>query len=401
MSRIELRGVIVPSIYDDAWSQPYIEKGMITPESYFRRMLDEANKAEPLEVYINSPGGSVFAAYEMINATREWKTANSQPVEITIGAMAASAASAFAVSVAGKVRAHQNAKMMFHGASSFVEGGKESMEDEAELLGKINAEIQQRLIQIYKMDPDTVAEWFAEGRMGWLTSQEMLEAGIVTEIITDDAQAIEFEPAAVAVIDEHGLDIAALMEEDGESGEEQGEEEDPDDGGEPQENGEDDDSTGEGEGSGGEDSGEGEGSQDEGTGEEGPEDSEDEPEGTYQDGLAIGRSSAVSEFAEQVTDLKEKLQAAEDRCSQFQSERDKAHAQLTQTRTEADKVAAGLRLEIEQLTDRLTNYVKGALTFTPAVETWEDAMRSCGDNYVKAKEKYPDLCEKFRAEKRK
>jgi len=68
MSRINLRGVIVPSEYDASWADGYIEKGIILPESRFRSMLAEASKAEPLTVYVNSPGGSVFSAGEMVNA---------------------------------------------------------------------------------------------------------------------------------------------------------------------------------------------------------------------------------------------------------------------------------------------------------------------------------------------
>jgi hypothetical protein len=37
MNRIELRGVIVPSMYDTEWAADYITKGMITPESTIRR----------------------------------------------------------------------------------------------------------------------------------------------------------------------------------------------------------------------------------------------------------------------------------------------------------------------------------------------------------------------------
>ena len=35
MNRIELRGVIVPSTYDNDWTETYIQKGIIIPESRF------------------------------------------------------------------------------------------------------------------------------------------------------------------------------------------------------------------------------------------------------------------------------------------------------------------------------------------------------------------------------
>ena len=44
MTRINLRGVIVPSIYDTDWTQEYITKGIITPESAFRRELEQIKR---------------------------------------------------------------------------------------------------------------------------------------------------------------------------------------------------------------------------------------------------------------------------------------------------------------------------------------------------------------------
>ena len=117
MSRINLRGVIVPSEYDASWAAGYIEKGIIIPESRFRAMLSAATKSEPLEVYVNSPGGSVFSAGEMVNAVREWKAETKQPVNVILGALTASAASAFAIMVADTIRAHANAKMKIGRAS--------------------------------------------------------------------------------------------------------------------------------------------------------------------------------------------------------------------------------------------------------------------------------------------
>jgi ClpP class serine protease len=84
--------VIVPSNYDVEWAKDYITRGIIAPESYIRRAIDNYDKSKPMEVYINSPGGSVFSAYEIINALSAWQAETKQPINITVGAMAASAA---------------------------------------------------------------------------------------------------------------------------------------------------------------------------------------------------------------------------------------------------------------------------------------------------------------------
>ena len=211
MSKIELRGVIVPSDYDTEWAQTYIERGMITPESYFRRQLDQAAKDEPLEIHVNSPGGSVFAGNEMINAAQQWKTETGQPITATVGAMAASMASGFVVAVPDSVKAHSNAKMMFHGAYMLTVGGSEAHADGAALLEKINADVKTRLVSKYNLEPETVSEWFAEGREGWLSAEDMKAAGIASEIIGDPAESIQFPTEAINDFEQRGLGIAALI----------------------------------------------------------------------------------------------------------------------------------------------------------------------------------------------
>lgn len=205
---IEIRGVIVGADYDMDYMFRYIHRGLITPESYFRRELAKAPTGEPLDVYINSPGGSVFAGYEMINALRSWQEGTGQSVNVTLGGMAASMA-AYMAAYFGPVRAHANTKIMYHGASAGVWGGSSAMRDEAKLLDDINAELQTMLVTRYALDSDRVAEWFAEGRQGWLTAREAQTAGLVYEII--DAQAAMPERAAAGVEDRSGR-IAACWE---------------------------------------------------------------------------------------------------------------------------------------------------------------------------------------------
>ena len=211
MNRIEIRGAIVPSYYDDDYFQEYIEKGIIIPESVFRRNLAKAKK-EPLEIYINSQGGSVFSAYEMVNSTKEWVRTNNQPVTITIGAMAASAASAYALMMNAPIKAYKNSKFMFHGATSMTWSGAGGHEDSADLLNKINADIQSILVSRFKLSPEAVAEWFSEGRMGWLTADEAKESGIVSGIVDDDDETIKFTANDISNISEGGISIAALFD---------------------------------------------------------------------------------------------------------------------------------------------------------------------------------------------
>ena len=315
MSRINLRGVIVPSEYDAQWAAGYIEKGIIMPESRFRAMLGAAVKTEPLTVYVNSPGGSVFSAGEMVNAIREWKAETKQPVTIVLGALTASAASAFAIMVADDIKAHANAKMMFHGAWTLSIGGKELHQDTADLLDKINGDIKARLVSKYGMSPETVTEWFAEGREGWLSAQELVDAKLASGIIADPSDVIEFPADALGEIEGRGLGIAAFLGTQTKEGADvRGETHN-------------DAATGGGDPSGA--TGGADGAHDAGQ----PAPVAAEASADYQAGLAAGR-------AEQAAADAERIAAADEQARRFQSDRDKARAEVVKLSSEMAAVNA-------------------------------------------------------------
>ena len=398
--KIDMRGVIVPSYYDSDWTQEYIDKGLMIPESTFRRNLANASKDEPLQVYVNSPGGSVFAAYEMINAVREWKAETGQKAEIIIGAMAASAASAFAVMAGSSAKAHKNAKMMFHGASTEAWGGKEALEDEAELLGKINADIQNTLLQKYDLNPETVVEWFKEGRQGWLNADEMLEAGIVSEIIADDADPVVFDEAAMSAIEENGLKIAAVLEITAESETGETATEDGKDGSdEPTEPSESDATEAEAEDVDPEDAGSDttEDVEDEPAEDDKPTEPSEEYKRGLEDGMAQGRADVALEYQDRINTFNHDLKVARDDSRKYQADRDRLTEKVKQVESESESRATALREKLDEATARIKKHIDGALSFESEPKTWEQAVKDCG-GYAQAKAKYPELCSKFKTE---
>jgi len=213
MSKIDLRGVIVPSEYDQDWLKPYIDKGMFAPESHFRSELSQASTEEPLLVHVNSPGGSVFAAYEMVNAVLDWKRTHEQSVVVEIGAMAASAASSFAIMCADEIGCYANSKMMFHGATTVTWAGQQAHEDVADILGKINDDVKSILTSSYGISQETVDEWFSEGREGWLSSSELQDVGLVNYEVGSVSTPVEFSPEDIDNVEGRGLQIAAFFNE--------------------------------------------------------------------------------------------------------------------------------------------------------------------------------------------
>jgi ATP-dependent protease ClpP protease subunit len=382
MNRIELRGVIVPSEYDSSWAEGYIAKGIIIPESRFRSMLASANKKEPLTVYVNSPGGSVFAAGEMVNAVREWKAETGQPVTVVLGALTASAASAFAIMVADQIKAHSNAKMMFHGAWTVSVGGAEMHGDTAELLEKINADIKTRLVSKYGMSPETVTEWFSEGREGWLSASDLVDAKLASEIISDASDVIEFESDALGEIEDRGLGIAAFLKTNTES-------EINDEAGETDSG----DESGNGDGDTAPDREPTDADEPAAVDEPAPDSDQPAAAGSEQPSAIIAepvadvieaarqeaRQAALQESGEVILSLRSKLATEQETARKLQSERD-------QLRAANDKAVSALT----KANDHIQRLLNGGLSFSASIENWQQALAECKGDYEEARRKYPD-----------
>lgn len=379
MNKIDLRGVIVPSEYDASWAYQYIQRGIITPESYFRGMLNKADKGQPLTVYINSPGGSVFAANEMVNAVREWKAETKQPVNVVLGALTASAASAFAIMVADKIEAHSNAKMMFHGAWTMSIGGKELHADTAELLEKINGDIKTRLVSRYGMDPETVTQWFAEGREGWLSAQELFDAKMVSAILTDPSDAIAYSKEEIEDIEARGLGVAAFYPE-------------------PKQETETDAHA---QNDGNANAGEGDQNGDAGTDNVPNANGEPEqaPSAEYQAGVAAGRAAEAAIYAERINALEDtarKLQSEKDKAraeilkltseladaktdheNKLTALRDTAEAEARKTTSEHTAALADMQKKLAEAQAQCERLVSGGMTFCP--DTGDKGRRAAAD----------------------
>lgn len=432
MSRVEVRGVIVPSNYDSGWTKDYIEKGIIAPESYIRRQIAAADREKPMDVYVNSPGGSVFAAYEVINALTEWRMANKQPVHMTIGAMAASAAAAIAVLSGAKLRLHRNSKMMFHGAWTETTGGSEAHEDTAKLLEQINADLKTQLVSRFGVDPELVDLWFSEGRAGWLSANDAMEYNMAEAIIDEDDMDIEFADEDVAGVGAKGLDIAAfasakvvaeavvdvaeIVDEIEPKQEEQpaeektaSEPEQADDGGESADAPSDGGGTEEPEPAADD-------------GKEQPAEEQPEPE-VEPDAAAVAEDASPEESIEEPTDIDHSKRAEElaalmlqdrlaehldemaklvkDRDSKEQARRkaqggwDSEIAGRAKDNKHFEERIAEMQAALENANARLVRLTLGSLSFSPTIESWEEALKASDGDYVKARKQYPDAYASF------
>lgn len=152
----------------------------------FTKDLKALGDVDVLNVFINSPGGSVFDGLVIYNALRQHKAT----VNVTVMGVAASAAS-FIAMAGDKITMPENAFMMVHNPMGFVFGNADEMRDTAEVLDKIGTS----LVGIYtartgKSEAEVKALLDAES---WLTAKEAKDLGFADEVTPEMKVAASFD----------------------------------------------------------------------------------------------------------------------------------------------------------------------------------------------------------------
>jgi len=352
--QIDIRGVIVSAEFDEPYFSGLISRGVITPESRVRLELAALQPGEEVDIYLNSPGGFVFAGNEIINAIND-ATARGVRITLTVGAYAASIAAAIVAQARGvTVRAHRNSKLMFHGAYSVTVGGEQMHRDEADLLARINADIKQALLA-RGADPARVEEWFAEGRHGWINATEALAIGLVQELVDaeDEMPAAVVRAADLDELAQYDIRIAAcdavrVL---------------PD---EPR------------------------------TDDAAPQRA-DAPQP-----VSMSSETASGSLDARLAELEAAAKAAEERARALQAAKDRQiselSSKLTAIQAERDELVAAnerLRRELADAEARIAKLLGAALSPLPEPTTWAEALDACGGDYVEACRRYPTLREEL------
>ncbi len=182
--QIKILGTIVSPDYDDPFFGTWIDKGVITPSSRIVTAVETAT--EPIDLYINSYGGDVFAGGEMMISLLKAQ-ALGKLASVEVGSLAASMAANIVAALkanGAKVTAHANTNLMYHGCYTLAEGGAQHLEDVADNLRSINDAVIANLNKIGIKD---CRAWFSEGREKWIDAPEAKSLGIIDTIAEDSA----------------------------------------------------------------------------------------------------------------------------------------------------------------------------------------------------------------------
>ena len=139
-------------------------------------------KSPTINLRINSPGGSVFAARAIETALREHKST----IKVHIDGIAASAAT-FVAMAGDEIVMSQGALFMIHNAWSVAFGNAADMRQTADLLDKIDGTLVQTYAQRTKQEETAIKDWMAAET--WFTSDEAVAAGFADRIADSAAKA--------------------------------------------------------------------------------------------------------------------------------------------------------------------------------------------------------------------
>lgn len=164
--------------------------GGVAPEAFVKAIYG-IDKDATINLRINSPGGSVFAARAMEQALRDHKGR----VVVHIDGLAASAAT-FIAMAGEEIIMSKGALFMIHKAWTGLWANADGLRKEADLLDKIDGTLADTYADKTGKTAEQVAAWMAAET--WFTAAEALEQGFATSIAESEAKAGAWNLSAYA-----------------------------------------------------------------------------------------------------------------------------------------------------------------------------------------------------------
>lgn len=204
--RVQLNGYVVED--DDVWIYHYFGYGAICPRDV-RDALTNNPEGEDLVFEINSPGGSVFAGFEIYSAIRAARRERNIRVVAEVQSIAASAASTISEGCSQVLMAPV-AQMMIHLPSTYTSGDVNDHRKSIDILEAITASI----INAYELrSAGKLSREQLDGLVRnetWMTAQEAVAAGLADGILYADGETPLVIPSNVTNAVGGGIRALAL-----------------------------------------------------------------------------------------------------------------------------------------------------------------------------------------------
>ncbi len=147
----------------------------VTP-AQFQKDLAALGDISALDIYVNSPGGDIFAGFSIYNILRRHKAGKT----VHVDGLAASAASVIAMA-GDTIKMPENATLMIHNAWTYTGGGAEDLRRTADELERLNGQIADIYAARTGKDKDEIAAMMSAET--WMSGAEAKEAGFADELI--------------------------------------------------------------------------------------------------------------------------------------------------------------------------------------------------------------------------
>lgn len=148
----------------------------ITPKKFKVELMESDGD---ISVWINSPGGDVFAASQIYNMLKEYKG----KVTVKIDGLAASAASVIAMA-GDEISMSPVAMLMIHNPSTLIWGEETDMVKAKEML----SEVKESIINAYEVKTNLPRNKISEmmDNETWMSSNKAVELGFADTILYGD-----------------------------------------------------------------------------------------------------------------------------------------------------------------------------------------------------------------------
>ncbi len=170
-------------IYGEITKWAWEELGEVSSITFKSELDSLGNEVETVNLYINSPGGSVFEGLAIGNMLKRHKAR----VIAHVDALAASIASVIAM-FADEIRMASNSLMMIHNAWTWASGNAEQLRKAADDIERINESVIQSYLDKAgdKLNNDTLKSLLDSET--WLSAEEAFNYGLC-DVIDDFNEA--------------------------------------------------------------------------------------------------------------------------------------------------------------------------------------------------------------------
>lgn len=143
-----------------------------------RAKVDEmiASGVSEARLYLNSQGGNVFQANEIINELKKFKS-----VKITVGALAASAATRILAEFRGSSEAFQNSQFMIHKPKGYFDGNEDEIESNLQMLRNVTSDYKAAYSECSGKTEDEIDALWQKGDY-WMTAEQARGFGLINSI---------------------------------------------------------------------------------------------------------------------------------------------------------------------------------------------------------------------------